>query len=224
MNALQTINFMFGHRYLPDSAIFIGIIIVILSLGLPWAIVLTAIGVAVFMLRGRMVQLAPKVAASNSKRKSSSRQKNASKSSKVIHLQNTLFITTLDQLNHATAEIESGIQTVILSLQNVSMIDVAGVQAIAMLGARLKDKGQQLMIAGAHSSVQQMLNQGGLGKILGADSFFTNSSHALTEAERRNARRSGASEASEPIWNGSTALALYRPSQPEPVKGRKKRV
>ncbi len=175
-----------------------------------------------FALYDKVIQSPSEEAASNSKRKSSPRQKNVAKGSKVINLQGNLFVTMLANLEHAVSEIDSSIHTVILSLQHVSMIDVAGVQAIIKLYDQLQGKGQHLMIAGANSTVKQMLIQGNVEKKLGADSLFANLNTALTQAEQRRGRFSITVEANEPVWNGTTALALFRPSQPDTAKGRKK--
>jgi anti-anti-sigma regulatory factor len=73
-------------------------------------------------------------------------------------------------------------------MRGVSLIDTAGLESIQRLYERLHKQGGTLMFAGIHDNARNMMERGGLVKIIGEENFFWSSDQAIVEAERRGCK------------------------------------
>jgi SulP family sulfate permease len=73
-------------------------------------------------------------------------------------------------------------------MRGVSLVDTAGIEALHRLYEKLHKQGGTLMFAGVHENARNMMERGGLVKIIGEKNFFWSSDQAIVEAERRGCR------------------------------------
>ena len=103
---------------------------------------------------------------------------------RVAFLTGPLFFAATGQFNEAFANL-GDTHALILSMRGVSLIDTAGLESIHRLYERLHKQGGTLMFAGVHDNARNMMERGGLVKIIGEKNFFWSSDQAIVEAERR---------------------------------------
>jgi len=106
---------------------------------------------------------------------------------RVAFLTGPLFFAAMGQFNEAFRNLGDA-HALILSMRGVSLIDIAGIEAISRLHERLREQDGALMFAGVHDNALQMMERGGLVKIIGEENFFWSSDQAIIEAERRGCK------------------------------------
>ncbi|MBK8822460.1 MAG: SulP family inorganic anion transporter [Anaerolineales bacterium] len=106
---------------------------------------------------------------------------------RVAFLTGPLFFAATGQFNEAFANL-GDTHALILSMRGVSLVDTAGIEAVLRLYERLHKQGGTLMFAGVHDNARNMMERGGLVKIIGENNFFWSSDQAIVEAEKRGCK------------------------------------
>lgn len=104
---------------------------------------------------------------------------------RVAYLSGPLFFGAVNNFNETFAHLEK-VHVLILSVRSVPLIDVSGLEALSALVERMHKNGQVLMLAGAQTDVQVMLQRAGLEDMIGKENFFWGTDQALIAAEERH--------------------------------------
>jgi len=103
----------------------------------------------------------------------------------VAFLTGPLFFAATNTFNEAFAH-EEDVDTLVLSMRAVPLIDRSGIEALHTLHDTLAAQGKTLMLAAMHPKVMRMLERAGLDAIIGKDNFFWSADRAILVAEARH--------------------------------------
>jgi SulP family sulfate permease len=104
---------------------------------------------------------------------------------RVAFLTGPLFFAATNTFNEAFAH-EEDIDTLILSMRAVPLIDLSGIEALHMLHDTLAANSKVLMLAAVHPNVMRMLERAGLDRLIGPENFFWSADRAILAAETRH--------------------------------------
>ncbi len=122
---------------------------------------------------------------------------------RVADLTGSLFFAATGTFNEAFAHLGET-HALILSIRGVPLLDTSGLQVVAALRVRLAHGGGTLMLSGAHDSVRNMLERGGLLDAIGRDNVFWSADQAIVAAEKQTCRQC---EAERSAGNGQPSSA-----------------
>ncbi len=188
MNEWEAIRFIFGKRFKTDMIAFTITMLATIVLDLTQAILIGSfLAGAVFL--NKIASIEVNVQEVDVERL---KQRGIETDGKCAHvrvafLTGPLFFAATGQFNEAFADL-GDTHALILSMRGVPLIDTAGMAAIHRLQERLHKRGGTLMFAGIHDNARNMMDRGGLLKIIGEENFFWSSDQAIVEAERRGCR------------------------------------
>ena len=188
MNEWDAIKFMFGKRFKTDMIAFTITMLATIVLDLTQAILIgTFLAAAVFMNKLASIDITVQEVDIEKLRQKGIETEGKCRHVRVAFLTGPLFFAATGQFNEAFANL-GDTHALILSMRGVSLIDTAGLEAIHRLHERLHKQGGMLMFAGIHDNAKQMMERGGLVKLIGEENFFWSSDQAIVEAERRGCK------------------------------------
>lgn len=97
---------------------------------------------------------------------------------KVVYFTGPLFFGTVERFKKELFDL-SGINTLILSMRGVPLIDTSGIQALEELRIILEMRGCKLMLSGLQPQVQDTLMRAGLHDKIGNDLIFWSAEQAI---------------------------------------------
>ncbi len=188
MNEWDAIKFMFGKRFKTDMIAFTITMLATIVLDLTQAILIgTFLAAAVFMNKLASIDITVQEVDIEKLRQKGIETEGKCRHVRVAFLTGPLFFAATGQFNEAFANL-GDTHALILSMRGVSLIDTAGLEAVHRLHERLHKQGGTLMFAGIHDNARQMMERGGLVKLIGEENFFWSSDQAIVEAERRGCK------------------------------------
>ncbi len=197
MNEWDAIKFIFGKRFKTDMIAFTITMLATVILDLTQAILIGSfLAGAVFLNKIASIDITVQDVDIKRLREKGIDTDGKCKHVRVAFLTGPLFFAAMGQFNEAFADLKET-HALILSMRGVSLVDTAGIEAIHRLHERLHKQGGTLMFAGVHDNARNMLERGGLVKIIGEKNFFWSSDQAIVEAERRGCKFCRSSERKE---------------------------
>jgi SulP family sulfate permease len=185
MNEWAAIKFMFGNLFKTDMIAFVITMVATIVLDLTQAILIGSfLAGAVFLNKIASIDITVQDVDIKRLRERGIETAGKCKHVRVAFLTGPLFFAATGQFNEAFANL-GDTHALILSMRGVSLIDTAGLESIHRLYERLHKQGGTLMFAGVHDNARNMMERGGLVKIIGEKNFFWSSDQAIVEAERR---------------------------------------
>ncbi|HQX00768.1 MAG TPA: SulP family inorganic anion transporter [Anaerolineales bacterium] len=185
MNEWAAIKFMFGNLFKTDMIAFVITMVATIVLDLTQAILIGSfLAGAVFLNKIASIDITVQDVDIKRLRERGIETAGKCKHVRVAFLTGPLFFAATGQFNEAFANL-GDTHALILSMRGVSLIDTAGLESIHRLYERLHKQGGTLMFAGDHDNARNMMERGGLVKIIGEKNFFWSSDQAIVEAERR---------------------------------------
>ncbi|NOT03371.1 MAG: SulP family inorganic anion transporter [Anaerolineales bacterium] len=185
MNEWAAIKFMFGNLFKTDMIAFVITMVATIVLDLTQAILIGSfLAGAVFLNKIASIDITVQDVDIKRLRERGIETEGKCKHVRVAFLTGPLFFAATGQFNEAFANL-GDTHALILSMRGVSLIDTAGLESIHRLYERLHKQGGTLMFAGIHDNARNMMERGGLVKIIGEKNFFWSSDQAIVEAERR---------------------------------------
>lgn len=185
MNEWAAIKFMFGNLFKTDMIAFFITMVATIVLDLTQAILIGSfLAGAVFLNKIASIDITVQDVDIKRLRERGIETAGKCKHVRVAFLTGPLFFAATGQFNEAFANL-GDTHALILSMRGVSLIDTAGLESIHRLYERLHKQGGTLMFAGVHDNARNMMERGGLVKIIGEKNFFWSSDQAIVEAERR---------------------------------------
>ena len=182
---LSTVKFSFGNAFKTDMSAFLIAFIATVVLSLTNAILFgTFLMGAVFLNKSASIDISIQEVDVERLKQKGIETAGKCKHVRVAFLTGPLFFAATGQFSESFADL-GDTHALILSMRGVPLIDTAGIEAIHKLHTRLRKNGGTLMFAGIHDSAKQMMERGGLVKIIGEENFFWSSDQAIVEAERR---------------------------------------
>ena len=188
MNEWSAIKFMFGNRFKTDMIAFTITMFATIVLDLTQAILLgTFLAGAVFLNKISSIDISVQEIDIERLKQKGIETEGKCRHVRVAFLTGPLFFAATGQFNEAFSNL-GDTHALILSMRGVSLIDTAGLESIQRLYERLHKQGGTLMFAGIHDNARNMMERGGLVKIIGEENFFWSSDQAIVEAERRGCK------------------------------------
>ncbi|MBL8102374.1 MAG: SulP family inorganic anion transporter [Anaerolineales bacterium] len=188
MNEWEAINFIFGKRFKTDIIAFTITMLATIVLDLTQAILIGSfLAGAVFLNKIASIDITVQDVDIKRLREKGIETQGKCKHVRVAFLTGPLFFAATGQFNEAFANLQET-HALILSMRGVSLVDTAGIEAIHRLHERLHKQGGTLMFAGLHDNARNMMERGGLVKLIGEENFFWSSDQAIIEAERRGCK------------------------------------
>jgi SulP family sulfate permease len=185
MNEWAAIKFMFGNLFKTDMIAFVITMVATIVLDLTQAILIGSfLAGAVFLNKIASIDITVQDVDIKRLRERGIETAGKCKHVRVAFLTGPLFFAATGQFNEAFANL-GDTHALILSMRGVSLIDTAGLESIHRLYERLHKQGGTLMFAGVHDNARNMMERGGLVKMIGEKNFFWSSDQAIVEAERR---------------------------------------
>jgi sulfate permease, SulP family len=185
MNEWHAIRFAFQRRFKTDILAFSITMLATISLDLTQAILIgSLVTAAIFLNKIANLQITVSDVEPNKLHQRGIAFEGSCSHVKVAFLTGPVFFAAVGYFDEAF-RLLSGTNVLILSMRGVPMIDTSGMEAIGSLNSRLREKGGQLMLAGVHDNVCQILTRGGVASAIGEENFFWSSDQAIIEAERR---------------------------------------
>ena len=185
MNEWAAIKFMFGNLFKTDMIAFVITMVATIVLDLTQAILIGSfLAGAVFLNKIASIDITVQDVDIKRLRERGIETEGKCKHVRVAFLTGPLFFAATGQFNEAFANL-GDTHALILSMRGVSLIDTAGLESIHRLYERLHKQGGTLMFAGVHDNARNMMERGGLVKMIGEKNFFWSSDQAIVEAERR---------------------------------------
>jgi sulfate permease, SulP family len=185
MNEWSAIKFIFGKRFKTDMIAFTITMLATIVLDLTQAILIGSfLAGAVFLNKIASIDINVQEVDVKRLKEKGIETTGTCNHMRVAFLTGPLFFAATGQFNEAFVNLRET-HTLILSMRGVSLIDTAGIEAIHRLHERLHKQGGTLMFAGVHDNARQMMERGGLVKIIGEENFFWSSDQAIVEAEKR---------------------------------------
>ncbi|MBE0671189.1 MAG: SulP family inorganic anion transporter [Anaerolineales bacterium] len=188
MNEWEAINFIFGKRFKTDIIAFTITMLATIVLDLTQAILIGSfLAGAVFLNKIASIDITVQDVDIKRLREKGIETQGKCKHVRVAFLTGPLFFAATGQFNEAFANLQET-HALILSMRGVSLVDTAGIEAIHRLHERLHKQGGTLMFAGLHDNARNMMERGGLVKLIGEENLFWSSDQAIVEAERRGCK------------------------------------
>ena len=188
MNEWSAIKFIFGKFFKTDMIAFTITMLATVVLDLTQAIMIGSfLAGAVFLNKIASIDITVQDVDIKRLRQRGIETAGRCKHVRVAFLTGPLFFAATGQFNEAFANLKDT-HALILSMRGVSLIDTAGLEAIHRLYERLHKQGGTLMFAGVHDNARNMMERGGLVKLIGEKNFFWSSDQAIVEAEKRKCK------------------------------------
>jgi SulP family sulfate permease len=188
MNEWPAIKFIFGKFFKTDIIAFTITMLATVVLDLTQAIMIgTFLAGAVFLNKIASIDIEVQEVDIERLKQRGIETEGKCKHVRVAFLTGPLFFAATGQFNEAFSELKDT-HALILSMRGVSLVDTAGLEAIHRLHENLHKRGGMLMFAGVHDNARNMMERGGLVKIIGEENFFWSSDQAIVEAEKRNCK------------------------------------
>ena len=185
MNEWEAIGYIFSHRFKTAIITFAITMLATISLDLTQAILIGAfLSGAVFLNQIAGMTIDVQAVDPEKLRQRGLVTAGECRHVRVAYLTGPLFFAATGHFNEAFAHL-GGTHALILSMRGVPLVDTSGVHVIAALHERLAHAGGTLMISGAPSSVQRMLDRGGLLAAIGPENVFWSADQAIVAAEQR---------------------------------------
>jgi SulP family sulfate permease len=184
MNEWHAIRFIFNKRFKSDMLAFSATMLATITLDLTQAILIgSLIGGAIFLNKIASLQIDIQDVDSE---KLKSRGINISQKCphiRVAYLTGPIFFAASGIFNEAFSQLRD-MQTLILSMRAVPLLDTSGLEVIQRLQDKIKQRGGQLMLAGVHENVRAMMQRSGLEDSIGVENFFWSSEQAILAADK----------------------------------------
>lgn len=185
MNEWDAIKFIFGKRFKTDMIAFTITMLATIVLDLTQAILIGSfLAGAVFLNKIASIDINVQKVDMDRLKQKGIKTEGKCRHVRVAFLTGPLFFAATGQFNEAFANLKET-HALILSMRGVSLIDTAGIEAIHRLYEQLHKQSGTLMFAGVHDNAKQMMERGGLVKMIGEENFFWSSDQAIVEAEKR---------------------------------------
>ena len=186
MNEWGAIRFMFGHRFKTGIVTFLVTFIATITLDLTQAIIIGGIlSAGVFINQVANLEVDVRKVDVERMRLRGIDVRTECNYIRVAYLTGPLFFAATNTFNEAFAH-EEDVDTLILSLRAVPLIDLSGLEALETLHDRLQEQGKTLMLAAVHPRVMNMLERAGMNKTIGEQNFFWSADRAILVAEHRH--------------------------------------
>ena len=189
MNEWDAIGFMFSHRFKTGIATFLITFLATITLDLTQAIIIGGI-ISAGIFINQVANLEVDVRGVDVERMQARGMDLTTdcKYIRVAFLTGPLFFAATNTFNEAFAH-EEDVDTLILSMRAVPLIDLSGIEALHSLHDTLAAQGKTLMMAAMHPKVMRMLERSGLDEIIGKENFFWSADRAILVAEARHQHR-----------------------------------
>jgi SulP family sulfate permease len=186
MNEWDAISFMFSHRFKTGIATFLITFLATITLDLTQAIIIGGIlSAGIFINQVANLEVDIRMVDVERMRARGIHLKTDCNYIRVAFLTGPLFFAATNTFNEAFAH-EEDVDTLILSMRAVPLIDLSGIEALHTLHDTLAAQGKTLMLAAMHPKVMRMLERAGLDAIIGKDNFFWSADRAILVAEARH--------------------------------------
>jgi SulP family sulfate permease len=150
MNEWGAIRFMFGHRFKTGIVTFLVTFIATITLDLTQAIIIGGIlSAGVFINQVANLEVDVRKVDVERMRLRGIDVRTECNYIRVAYLTGPLFFAATNTFNEAFAH-EEDVDTLILSLRAVPLIDLSGLEALETLHDRLQEQGKTLMLAAVH--------------------------------------------------------------------------
>ncbi|MFN8487028.1 MAG: SulP family inorganic anion transporter [Caldilineaceae bacterium] len=185
MNEWPAIRFMFSNRFKSGIITYIVTLLATISLDLTQAIVIgVVLSAVIFINEVASLQIEVREVEVERLRQRGLAVKGDLPHIRVAYLTGPLFFAATSSFNEAFAH-EENVQTLILSMRAVPMIDLSGIEALTHLHEQMHKQKKTLMLAGVQPSVLHMLERSKLTAAIGKENFFWSSDQAILAAEQR---------------------------------------
>ena len=189
MNEWDSIGFMFSHRFKTGIVTFLVTFLATITLDLTQAIIIGGIiSAGIFINQVANLEVDVRSVDVERMRARGMDLKTDCKYIRVAFLTGPLFFAATNTFNEAFAH-EEDVDTLILSMRAVPLIDLSGIEALHSLHDTLAAQGKTLMLAAMHPKVMRMLERAGLDAIIGKENFFWSADRAILVAEARHEHR-----------------------------------
>jgi SulP family sulfate permease len=189
MNEWDAIGFMFSHRFKTGIATFLITFLATITLDLTQAIIIGGIlSAGIFINQVANLEIDIRGVDVERMRARGMDLKTECKYIRVAFLTGPLFFAATNTFNEAFAH-EEDVDTLILSMRAVPLIDLSGIEALHSLHDTLSAQGKMLMLAAMQPKVMRMLERAGLDEIIGKENFFWSADRAILVAEARHEHR-----------------------------------
>ncbi len=189
MNEWDSIGFMFSHRFKTGIVTFLVTFLATITLDLTQAIIIGGIiSAGIFINQVANLEVDVRGVDVERMRARGMDLKTDCKYIRVAFLTGPLFFAATNTFNEAFAH-EEDVDTLILSMRAVPLIDLSGIEALHSLHDTLAAQGKTLMLAAMHPKVMRMLERAGLDVIIGKENFFWSADRAILVAEARHEHR-----------------------------------
>lgn len=186
MNEWATIHFMFGHRFKTGIATFLVTFLATITLDLTQAIIIGGIlSAGIFINQVANLEVDVRKVDVARMRMRGIDVRTDCDYIRVAYLTGPLFFAATNTFNEAFAH-EEDVDTLILSMRAVPLIDLSGLEALEALHERMHSQGKTLMMAAVHPRVMHMMKRAGLDTSIGAENFFWSADRAILVAEHRH--------------------------------------
>lgn len=185
MNEWHAIRYIVGRRFKAATAAFFATLVATVVLDLTQAILIGAlVSAAVFLNQIARIEIDLRDVDVERARQRGIAVRDELSGVRVAYLTGPLFFAATDRFHEATADL-SGVDTIILSMRGVPLIDTSGLMALLELRERLGAQGGTLMLVGLHPRVRRMLDRGGVIAAVGEDNVFWGAEEAIAAADAR---------------------------------------
>jgi SulP family sulfate permease len=186
MNEWSAIRFMFDHRFKTGILTFVATFVATTTLDLTQAILIGGIlSAGVFINQVANLEVSIRTVDVERMRERGMALQTDCRFIRVAFLTGPLFFAATNTFNEAFAH-EEDIDTLILSMRAVPLIDLSGIEALHMLHDTLAANSKVLMLAAVHPNVMRMLERAGLDRLIGPENFFWSADRAILAAETRH--------------------------------------
>lgn len=185
MNEWEGIRYFFSHRFKTAILTFSITMLATIMLDLTQAILIGAfLSGAVYLNQSASLDIEVQEVDPVKLRKRGIENAGKCRHVRVAYLTGALFFAATGNFNEAFAHLNNT-HALILSMRGVPLIDTSGLQVMLALQGKLKHQGGTLMLAGAHTEVQHMMERGGLIAAIGPENVFWSADQAIVAAEQR---------------------------------------
>jgi SulP family sulfate permease len=189
MNEWDAIGFMFSHRFKTGVVTFLITFLATITLDLTQAIIIGGIiSAGIFINQVANLEVDIRKVDVERMRARGMELKTECTYIRVAFLTGPLFFAATNTFNEAFAH-EEDVDTLILSMRAVPLIDLSGIEVLHSLHDTLAAQGKSLMLAALHPKVMRMLERAGLDEIIGKENFFWSADRAILVAEARHEHR-----------------------------------
>jgi len=186
MNEWDAIHFMFSHRFKAGVVTFLVTFLATITLDLTQAIIIGGIiSAGIFINQVANLEVEIRGVDVERMRARGMELKTDCTYIRVAFLTGPLFFAATNTFNEAFAH-EEDVDTLILSMRAVPLIDLSGIEALHMLHDTLAAQGKTLMLAAVQPKVMRMLERAGLDQTIGKENFFWSADRAILVAEKRH--------------------------------------